>query len=182
MKVWIVGNPAAGKSTVARVLASRLDVPHVQLDAAFWTSDWTPVAETDFLAQVRKLVDQPGWVVDGQYNVAIQAFVTEADAVVWLDVPLWRSLPRLIRRTFGRVRQGTPLWGGNRETYWHAIGPGSIIWYAISIYRRSRRRNADLFAQLSNGSTMLLRERRSDPTRVLSAIRSNCPSPPLGSL
>lgn len=172
IKVWVIGNPAAGKSTVAGAMADQFGVPHIQLDEAFWSADWTPVAEGDFVAVVRQLIDQSGWVVDGQYGAAIRNFVAEADIVVWLDVPLWRSVPRLLRRTLVRAWRGTPLWGGNRETYWHAIGPKSILWYAIAVHRRYRKHNAELFERLAREQTVLVRARQTHSGDVIAHVKS----------
>ena len=40
-RINVVGTSAAGKTTFARALAARLDVPYVELDALHWEADWT---------------------------------------------------------------------------------------------------------------------------------------------
>lgn len=49
----------------------------------------------------------PAWVIDGNYTEAIGPRFAAADLVIYLDVPSWLSMLRLLRRTFasyGRVR------------------------------------------------------------------------------
>ena len=44
----MVGTSCSGKTTLARDLARRLAMPHVEFDALFWGSDWTPVPHDEF--------------------------------------------------------------------------------------------------------------------------------------
>jgi hypothetical protein len=60
--------------------------------------------------------------------------------VVWLDFPMRTWLPRLVRRTVGRVLRREELWNGNRETLRNVFfSRDSLIWYALSNHRRHRR-------------------------------------------
>jgi hypothetical protein len=58
--------------------------------------------------------------------------IDQADTNVWLDLPLRTSLQRLWRRHRTRIRDGTELWNGNRETWrnafagWNALFPYTI--------------------------------------------------------
>ena len=63
-----------------------------------------------------------------------------ADVVVWLDLPVRIWLPRLVRRTFGRLIRREELWNGNRETVRSVIfGRDSLLWYALRNHPRHRR-------------------------------------------
>ena len=63
-------------------------------------------------------VDGPRWVVDGNYtSVGVLDLVWErADQVVWLDLPRWRTVSRVLRRSVGRAVTRQELWNGNRES------------------------------------------------------------------
>ncbi len=95
-KVWIVGGPGCGKSTLAGLLAEP-GAPPVRLDALFWGPGWTPVPEDRFLAEIQKALEARRWVVDGQFPAAVAAYAHTADCVVWVDPPLRVSWPRLLR-------------------------------------------------------------------------------------
>jgi hypothetical protein len=62
------------------------------------------------------------------------------DIVVWLDLAVRIWLPRLLRRTFGRIVRREELWGGNRETFRGAfVGRDALIPWSLRHYRRRRR-------------------------------------------
>lgn len=151
----MIGTSGSGKTTVARELAGRLGVPHVELDALHHGPDWYQPSAGEFRATVESaLAPLAGWVVDGNYMRKLGTYVLErADTVVWLDLPLSTCLGRLWRRTSTRIRDGVELWNGNRESWrgallgWDALFP----WTVRAHLRRKRewpRRLAALEAEL----------------------------------
>ncbi len=80
-------------------------------------------------------------MIDGTYRGTIGDVVPEAaDVVVWLDLPVRVWLPRLLRRTAGRVFRKEELWNGNRERWRDALHPtNSVVFYALRNYRTTRR-------------------------------------------
>jgi adenylate kinase family enzyme len=142
----VVGSPGSGKSTLAVELAHTLGHPHVELDAIFHQPGWTPLDEKDFLSRVRAEIEQPTWVVDGNYSTVRTVVWEEADTVVFLDLPLHvvvsRLVPRTVRRVFGR----TELWNGNREPFshlWSVTPEKSIIAWSIANHDKYHRRYTD---------------------------------------
>jgi adenylate kinase family enzyme len=120
LRVVIVGNSGSGKTTVAAALAERLGVPHVELDSLYHQAGWTPAPAPEFRAAVRAALDEAdaaagGWVVCGNYRAARSTIWTRADTIVWLDLPRWQVMGRVVRRTFGRAARREELWNGNRE-------------------------------------------------------------------
>jgi adenylate kinase family enzyme len=142
MRIAVVGGSGSGKSTVARRLADRNDVAYVELDALHWGPDWTPRPDDEFRARVEDAISGDGWVVDGNYYGKVGDLVLErADFVVWLDLPLRVTFPRLWTRTRRRRREGTVLWGGNRENWREALfSRESLFVYALRTHRGRRRR------------------------------------------
>ncbi|MFJ3969095.1 hypothetical protein ACIPYR_13155 [Streptomyces parvus] len=168
-KVWIVGGPGCGKSTLAGLLAEP-GAPPVRLDALFWGPGWTPVPEERFLAEIQKALEAQRWVVDGQFPAAVAAYAHTADCVVWVDPPLRVSWPRLLRRTLRRWISREELWGGTRETLWTVVGPRSILWYALKVRAEQRQANLDLFARLSETGVRLIRFRGGDVRNLVGRI------------
>jgi adenylate kinase family enzyme len=127
---------------VARELARRLGVPHVELDALFHGPGWTETPAEEFRRRVASATGASGWVVDGNYDSKLGDLVLgRADTVVWLDMPLRVALSRVTRRTIRRIRTNEELWNGNRESWrggffgWESM----FVWTIRSHLRRRRQ-------------------------------------------
>jgi adenylate kinase family enzyme len=130
-----------GKTTFGRALAERLGVPFHELDALHHGPNWTEATADELRAKVEPIVATEAWVIDGAYRGKLGDLVLErADLVVWLDLPVYVWLPRLVRRTARRIVRGEELWNGNRERLRNVLRPEeSVIFYALRGYRRRRR-------------------------------------------
>jgi adenylate kinase family enzyme len=149
-RIRVVGNSGSGKSYLARRLATRLNVPHLELDAVQHQPGWTEAPLVQFQDRVLSFVvnaeaTSTGWVVDGNYTSRIGDLLDHADTVVWLDYPRLLVLSRVLRRTLSRLVLRRELWNGNRERWLDAISlrPNeNIILWSWTQHRRYRTRYA----------------------------------------
>ncbi len=130
-----------GKTTLARELARRSGLRHIEIDALVHGPGWTETPDDDLRRVVLPLLRADGWVIDNMYQRKLGSLVLDmADTVVWLDLPIRVWLPRLVRRTGRRISGREPLFNENRETLWTAVGgPNSLIGYALRSHVRRRR-------------------------------------------
>ncbi len=106
-RVLVVGSGGAGKSTVSRIIAARTGLPVIHLDAHYWWPGWRPSPVPDWRQRVRELIEQPAWVMDGNFTSTLDLRLPAANTVVFLDLPRWVTVPRALRRGLrwhGRVR------------------------------------------------------------------------------
>jgi adenylate kinase family enzyme len=140
-RVAIVASASGcGKTTVGRAIAERLGLPFVELDALHHGPGWTEASAEELQAKVRPIVESHAWVVDGNYRGKLGDLVLErAELVIWLDLPMRVWLPRLLRRTTGRILKRKPLWAGNRESLRGAfVGRDALIPWSLRHFRRRR--------------------------------------------
>lgn len=105
--ILVMGPPGSGKSTLASLLGVGLGLPVFHLDQAYWQSGWTRVPPDRFQAEVERLTALPAWIIDGNYTDTLAPRLSRADMVVYLDMPRWRSMVRIILRilrSYERVR------------------------------------------------------------------------------
>lgn len=114
-RILIAGITGSGKTTLARRIAARCDLPHIELDALFHGPGWVPRAS--FLDDVRSFAATDRWVTEWQYSSqgTDPILVPRAELALWLDYPYAIARGRLLRRTLSRSLRGTELWNGNRE-------------------------------------------------------------------
>jgi adenylate kinase family enzyme len=157
-RIVVIGTTGSGKTALARQIASRLAIPHVEIDALHWGPAWTP-ASTDVLRQrLAEAVRGDAWVVDGNYSKVRDLVWPRAEVVAWLDyalpVILWRLAPRTLRRLITKE----PLWHDNRES-WRVtfLTKDSLFVWALQTYRRHRREYPQIVAQPEHAHLALVR-------------------------
>lgn len=113
-RVLVGGISGAGKTTMALRIAARHDLPHVELDALFHGPGWTE--RPTFAADVADVAARDRWVLDSDgYSAVRDVLWARADTLVWLDLPRWQVMGRVVRRSVVRGVLRTELWNGNRE-------------------------------------------------------------------
>lgn len=112
MRITILGHPASGKSSLAKAIAGKLQIPHIQIDR-FWfeAGGRRGSHDTPNLEQVRahiknkvlKAIQADSWVSDGFYSRVQFEIAERADTIIFLNISLWQRLfnhtVRLINRT-----------------------------------------------------------------------------------
>ena len=147
-RVAVVGTTGAGKTTLARHLAHRLAVPHVELDALYWGPNWTPVPADLFRQRTALAVTENAWVIDGNYGSVRDLVWGRANLIVWLDYSLPLILTRLLKRTLRRTLTREELWSGNQERFREQfLSRESLFLWAFRTYWRRRREYPALFKE-----------------------------------
>jgi len=153
-RILVVGATGAGKSTLARGVSGRLNLPYHEMDALYFTGpDWA-VNET-LTDDVVRLTSEPRWIVDSIGSPEVRDLLWEkADTALWLDYAKHVIMPRVLRRSLGRTVTRERIFGGNRETWAGWLSREHPAWWAWSQHagrRREieRRTNDPRFAQLT---------------------------------
>jgi adenylate kinase family enzyme len=142
-RVNVKGISGSGKSTFALELARRLGLPYVELDALHHGPNWSEPTDEVFRARVQAAMDAApeGWVIDGNYEGKLGELVlSQADMIVWLDLPFRVKARRLWRRTATRIRDDVELWSGNKETWRNVLwGREALFSWMVRGHFRHRR-------------------------------------------
>jgi adenylate kinase family enzyme len=108
-RIVILGCSGTGKSTLARNLAAKLNLPIAHLDHLFFEPGWKPRDREDFRRKVTDATRLERWIVDGNFVSWVGDIVLpRADLILWLEQPRWLCLLRVTLRCldprgFGRA-------------------------------------------------------------------------------
>ncbi|WP_310532048.1 AAA family ATPase [Novosphingobium sp.] len=131
-RVLIIGSPGAGKSTLSRALATRTGLPLYHMDRLHWLPGWIERDRDEAFGEVRKVLAQDRWIIDGNYGSTLPERVKRADTVVWLDYPTAQCLWRVFRRRWQYRGTNRPdmTEGCNENINWEFL-------HFVTTFRRS---------------------------------------------
>ncbi|HQY88465.1 MAG TPA: hypothetical protein PK402_07390 [Tepidisphaeraceae bacterium] len=155
-RVLILGTSCSGKTTLARAIAKKYSLEHIELDELHWGPNWTPNA--DFIERVERAVAKDSWVIDGGYSRVRPLLLARADTVIWLNYPMRIVMNRALKRTLKRAWTREPMWAGNRESFRLSfMSKDSILLWVLTTWRKNRMRFGKLFRELEGGLIELIR-------------------------
>lgn len=97
-RVMIVGSGGSGKSTLARQLGAILSIEVVHLDRHFWQPGWVEPPQDQWRKVQAELVQRSQWIMDGNYGATQDIRLAVADTIIFLDMPRWLCLWRVLKR------------------------------------------------------------------------------------
>ena len=155
-KIVIIGCGGAGKSTLARALGDKLDLPVVHLDKLFWRPGWVHIPREEFDALLEQELAKDTWIIDGDFERTVPRRLQFADTVIYLDFSRFACLTGVLHRvisTYGKVRPD--MGEGCPERFdWEFI---QWIWN----YRKNKRpRIYRLLENAENVDVHILKNRR----------------------
>ncbi|HTK10063.1 MAG TPA: hypothetical protein VL485_23015 [Ktedonobacteraceae bacterium] len=87
VKIHILGSPGSGKTTLAQDIASRLHIPHYDLDKVNREQE-----------SIITIAEQPAWITEGIYLFWTEPMLYHADCIVLLEISWPVAAWRIIRR------------------------------------------------------------------------------------
>lgn len=155
-RILIIGCGGAGKSTLARQLGEKLNIPVVHLDSIFWLPNWVERDRDAFDALVQQELAKKKWIMDGNYNRTLPERVQYCDTIIYLDFSRFACIRGVLKRiltTHGTVRPD--MGEGCPERFdWEFL---QWVW---NYNRNKRQRNYQLLNEAEGVQTIVLKNRR----------------------
>ena len=156
-RILIIGCPGAGKTTLARQLGAKLDLPVVHLDSIFWSpGNWEHLDQKDFDIALLAELERSKWIIEGNYDRTLPLRLQYCDTVIWLDFSRYACMGGWVKRmitNWGKVRPD--MASGCVERYEQEFA--EFIW---NFRKDNRAKYYRLLNEVENVDTILLKNRR----------------------
>jgi len=100
-----------GKSTFARELGETLNINVYHLDTLYWKPNWVEAPLEEFSKAQQEIVNQQQWIIEGNYSNTFEIRAKQADTIIYLELPLFVCLYRVIKRWFMNIGKSRPDMG-----------------------------------------------------------------------
>ncbi|MCF7810886.1 adenylate kinase [bacterium] len=174
MKFAVVGSSCAGKTTVSREIAEKLNLNCTQIDAVFWQPNWREKPENDFRRIIDELTSKDSWVVDGCYTRLHDLTLGRAEVIVWLNYSFTRVFRQAFLRTVKRAAKKTEIFSGCRESFYLSFFTReSILWWVLTTWKRKRTQYRKIFDEKTFGDKEYVELRtRKETERYLDELKT----------
>ena len=106
-KIIILGCPGSGKSTFAKRLHDRTDIPLIHLDNIWWKEDRSHISRDEFDIKLEAVLNEDEWIIDGDYSRTYEVRIRNCDTIIFLDYDLDTCMEGITIRT-GQKREDIP--------------------------------------------------------------------------
>ncbi|MDQ1235145.1 adenylate kinase family enzyme [Paenibacillus sp. SORGH_AS306] len=97
-RVIVIGCSGSGKSTLSQKLHKILQLPIIHLDRYYWKANWQATEQGAWDQKVTEFALTDRWIIDGNYSRTLDIRIERADVIVFLDMPRWLCMYRIVKR------------------------------------------------------------------------------------
>ena len=158
-RILIIGNSGAGKSTFAIALAEKLGLPLVHLDKLFWNGNWEHVSRDEFDTLLQQALEQPQWIIDGNFDRTMPRRLEYCDAVFFFDIPTAMCLWGITKRVFTNYGKTRRDMGGNCPEYFD-MEKLKLCRHVLGFNRQYRKNYYALLEKATHAKVTVFRNRK----------------------
>jgi adenylate kinase family enzyme len=169
-KVLVIGSGGSRKTTFSIALAEKTGLPLIHLDAIYWRPGWEQPPKQEWRSTVDRLIQQPAWIIDGDYRSTLSLRLGACDTAILLDISPWICTYSVLKRMLTNLGKSRPDMPENCP---ERFDPEFLWW--VASYRAkclpsilSELRDAERL-----GKTVVILRSRSEMKRFLSGLPHN---------
>jgi adenylate kinase family enzyme len=136
-RIAVVGVSASGKSTFARRLAAKTNLPLTHIDAVMWKPGWDYIGDEETVRRLKETSQQEEWIIEGFIDKnALEAVLIRAESIIYLDYPRHIAAWRYIKRWLKHRKNPRPELEGSPEKF--SFEFLKRVWDKKEVYRLNK--------------------------------------------
>lgn len=166
-RVTVIGGGGAGKSTFARELGEKINVPVYHLDSLFWNPGWIETPKEQWDVRLKELVNEDKWITDGNFGRTLECRLQRSETVIFLDMPTNLRLYRIVKRRIMYHGKSRPDMreGCNEKLDWEFV---KWVWN----YNKNGRNNVmELLEKYKNSVEVIVLKNSKDVKAYLESFK-----------
>ncbi len=126
-KILVLGVSASGKSTFARKLAKKVNLPLFHVDALMWQPGWQYIGDEATIAKLKEIGAREEWIIEGYIEKGARpALFERADTIIYLDYPRIVATLRYLKRWLKHRKNPRPELDGSPDKFdWEFM---KLVW------------------------------------------------------
>jgi adenylate kinase family enzyme len=107
-RISVIGCGGSGKTTLAKILHDKTDLPLYHLDCIAYADNWQEVSPEIFKDSHKNWIDKDNWIIEGTMITSLEQRLSRSDQCIFLDMPRWLCIIRIFKRLifeYGKNRQ-----------------------------------------------------------------------------
>ncbi len=153
-RIMIIGCGGAGKSTLSRQLAEKLELPLYHLDVLFWKPGWVESDREEFFEKLKKFSAEEKWISDGNYIKSIPILAEKADTIIYLDMPIPICFIGALKRNFSK-KERPDMAEGCAENF-----DMKFFWWILTFRKHTAPRIEKILAGNKDKNIIVLKSRK----------------------
>lgn len=154
-RISIIGGSGTGKSTLCEILAKKLKLPAIHLDAINFNENWVEIDKKERDKIISAKAKEEKWIIDGNYNKTLKERFDNADLIIWLDYSTYMQLKGVLKRflkTRNRERSEIP---GCKERL-----DFNFIKYVITYNKKKRPEIIEMLKEVSKDKVLIFKKQK----------------------
>lgn len=154
-RISIIGGSGTGKSTLCEILAKKLKLPAIHLDAINFNENWVEIDKKERDKIISAKAKEEKWIIDGNYNKTLKERFDNADLIIWLNYSTYMQLKGVLKRFLKTRNRERPEIPGCKERL-----DFNFIKYVITYNKKKRPEIIEMLKEIPKNKILIFKKQK----------------------